>query len=185
MIFVERNLLLVPADLVRVRVEGGEAEVAADDVGEQHAERLRRTASSPDRTCVVQLDVGGAVAPLADVDLREPLERSDEDPLGQDREADPQSRLYPGGRRIPPSRVARDPARDGEGDLFAGKGRGESADLGRDPLDSEVGEELLDAHRHVLRARDLGSDLGVKPDVPGLFRDRVGAVDLGLDRPKI
>ncbi len=185
MVLVERNLLLVAPHLVGLRMEGGQAEVPTDDVGKQHAQGLSGTACGPDRTRVVELDVRAVLPVLMDVDLGQPLERSDEDPLGQDREADPERGVHARCHRIAPGRVACDPAGDGQRDLLARHGSGERADLGRDPFDPEVGEEFLDAHRHVLGTRDLGSDLGVVAGVTGLLRDYVRAVDLGLDRPKI
>ena len=185
MVLVQRNLLLVPFHLAGLGHVPGQAELPADDVREQHAERLRGPAGRADRAGVVELDVGGVLAPLPNVHLRETLEGGDEDPFRQDRETDPERRVDPRGDRFAARTIGREPTRDGHGHLLARHGRGQGADLGRDPLDPEMGEQLLDPHRHVLRPGDLGGGLGVVSLAPGAGGDIVRSIDRRLDRPKV
>ncbi len=161
---VQGNLLLEAADLGRLRTVGGDAEVAPDDVGEQHAQRLRRPPGGPDRARVVELQVRRRRAERAELDVGEPLERGDEDPFRQDGEPDVERHLDPVPDRPRARRVACEPTGEGDGDLLAGHRPREGPDLLGDPVDVQVREQLLDAARHVLRARISGSRNGSTPD---------------------
>jgi len=184
-VLVERDLLAVSADLGRVRLVRPEAEVPPDDVREEDRERLGRPPGGADRTGIVQLDVRGAAPALPNVDLREALEGGDEDPFGQDGEADPQRRIEPALRARAAPGIAREPPGHRDGDLLPGLGAREHADLLGDPVEVEVAEELLDPHRHVLGPGDLHEDLGIDPHRARLLGPPVRPVDLGVDRTKV
>jgi hypothetical protein len=164
---VETDLLLVALHLLVRGLVGGELELTAHNVCDEHRQGLGGTARGPDGAGEVDVRIAGAIVVLLDLNLGYALQGSHENALGEDGQPRPDGLV----QRL--LLVGEGPGLDDlhgdeEGGLLPVPALGGIPDLLGDPLGAH---QVLDPLGQVRGNGDLDHRLGIVSLLPGPPRD--------------